>query len=440
MTTIAVETESKIYFGESLDEVLPQIRDELGPDALIVRQREGIVGGIGGFFGRKCVEVEARPASPAVPSQSLPARTIIDAYDSLEPFEPLFAEARLDEPEGRADSRGSGERRPDPARPANDLMETMLAQSSPFATTLSSLLADESPPAPTSSAQLGATAPSVSAAVSVSPALEREIEMAAARPASSTRSLVDELAVLRDELIAAAVPVRLAGQIIAEARDALRPFDPDAPMRELVRRSLTRRIPVSATRGLRRRIAVIGPSGAGRTLVAASLCSAYVQSGRSVAAMSLEPVRQAMRLGELLADVEALFDIAHAPDLVTRAWPTFEESDVVIADLPPLLDAEDPARLTATVALLEAFRPDETHLVLPAATSVAHGQAILQALAPMKLPTRLIVSHSDDQRPAGVVVGLALAHRIPVSFLGCGSTVGHLRPADAAMLGQMVMP
>ena len=83
MTNLATET--KTYFGESLDEVLPQIRTELGPDALIVRQREGVLGGIGGFFGRKCIEVDARPAViQRVPT--MPGRAVVDAYDTPEQF------------------------------------------------------------------------------------------------------------------------------------------------------------------------------------------------------------------------------------------------------------------------------------------------------------------------------------------------------------------
>ena len=55
-------TETKKTAERLLDEVLPQIRAELGDDAIILRRREGIVGGIGGFFGRRCVEVDASPA------------------------------------------------------------------------------------------------------------------------------------------------------------------------------------------------------------------------------------------------------------------------------------------------------------------------------------------------------------------------------------------
>ncbi|MBB4660980.1 hypothetical protein [Conexibacter arvalis] len=75
----------RTFRGRSLEEVLPQIRAELGPDAVVVRQREGLMGGIGGFFQQQFVEVQARagsrridlydeqPAAPAPPPAAPPA-------------------------------------------------------------------------------------------------------------------------------------------------------------------------------------------------------------------------------------------------------------------------------------------------------------------------------------------------------------------------------
>src|SRR3954468_5653211 len=58
---MATETNTKTYRGRTLEEVLPKIKADLGADAEIIRQRSGLTGGVGGFFQRACVEVEARP-------------------------------------------------------------------------------------------------------------------------------------------------------------------------------------------------------------------------------------------------------------------------------------------------------------------------------------------------------------------------------------------
>src|ERR1700761_7951955 len=52
----------RTYRGRTIEELIPQIRAELGPDAIILREREGLTGGIGGFFAQRCVEIDAQAA------------------------------------------------------------------------------------------------------------------------------------------------------------------------------------------------------------------------------------------------------------------------------------------------------------------------------------------------------------------------------------------
>ena len=68
----------RTYRGRKLEDLIPQIRTELGPDAIILRQREGLMGGVGGFFAQKCVEVDAQ----AAPRPETPR---VDIYDEDEP-------------------------------------------------------------------------------------------------------------------------------------------------------------------------------------------------------------------------------------------------------------------------------------------------------------------------------------------------------------------
>lgn len=97
--------ETRTYRGGSLEELLPQILAELGPEALITKQREGVVGGVNGFFGKRCVEVDveieaaapaapAPVAAPAVLTPAVPHRAVVDAYDTGSPIiDAVFAQA-----------------------------------------------------------------------------------------------------------------------------------------------------------------------------------------------------------------------------------------------------------------------------------------------------------------------------------------------------------
>src|SRR3954453_5520403 len=59
-----MDSDVKTFRGRTLDELLPQIKNELGPDAIVPRRREGLGGGVAGFFQRSFVEVEARRPLP----------------------------------------------------------------------------------------------------------------------------------------------------------------------------------------------------------------------------------------------------------------------------------------------------------------------------------------------------------------------------------------
>src|SRR3954466_7133537 len=61
---ISSPTDVRTFTGRSLDEILPQVRAELGPDAIVIRRREGLAGGVGGFFQRSYMELDARRALP----------------------------------------------------------------------------------------------------------------------------------------------------------------------------------------------------------------------------------------------------------------------------------------------------------------------------------------------------------------------------------------
>src|SRR3954467_11513354 len=62
--------ETKTFRGLSLAEVEAKVRAELGDDAVVVRQREGLSGGVGGFFQRRIFEVEATAGMPVALPQT----------------------------------------------------------------------------------------------------------------------------------------------------------------------------------------------------------------------------------------------------------------------------------------------------------------------------------------------------------------------------------
>ena len=75
----------RTYRGKTLEDLIPRIKEELGPEAIILREREGLMGGINGFFAQRFVEIEARAGAPR-----------IDLYDE-EPFDDDSFASRLED-------------------------------------------------------------------------------------------------------------------------------------------------------------------------------------------------------------------------------------------------------------------------------------------------------------------------------------------------------
>src|SRR3954453_13986364 len=96
--------EPKTFRGMTLAEVERKVRTELGDDAVVVRQREGLTGGVGGFFQKRLYEVDALPGAAlpgaAVPPEA-PAAPAMPAPDFAETLktalEPELAQSALEQ-------------------------------------------------------------------------------------------------------------------------------------------------------------------------------------------------------------------------------------------------------------------------------------------------------------------------------------------------------
>jgi flagellar biosynthesis protein FlhF len=388
--------ESRTYQGASLEELLPQIRADLGASAVITRRREGVTGGFAGFFGKRCVEIEAQAGGPV---SAIPARDVFDAYDSSR------------EPVG--DDGGP-------------VMRSLIQQASPFADALDEALAQGDVVENRQSHFEDLDLVSTNGTVEVS---ARHVLAAG----------WDEVAAA---LVSDGMPEAVVESLVSDAAKMLAPFDPEATPTELVRRMLARTMRVEhGWRTKSRTIALVGPAGSGKTLTVAKLAHAYaLHSPFTVRTVSLEPGEGADRLDAMTEglDIERLS--ADTPDSAKASVRAPGPDGVIVIDTPPV-SAGDPDGIAALGRLLAAVRPDETHLVTPAgydARSLLHLNAALDATCPVN---RILISRIDEAPSAAVAVGISLHLKRPVSYLcdGRRPTDG-LRPAEPVELASLVMP
>jgi flagellar biosynthesis GTPase FlhF len=386
--------ETRTYQGATLEELLPQIRSDLGAGAVITRRREGVTGGFAGFFGKRCVEVEAQ----AAPVPAVPAQSVFDAYDS-----------------GR-----------EPAADENPVIRTLVEQASPFADALDDAFAREAATAPDPRFEELDLVPSANGAVEV----------------SARAVLGPGWAEVGDELVAAGMPRGVADALVGDAETMLAPFAPGAAPAELVRRMIARTVRVEyGWRTKRRTIALVGPAGSGKSLTAAKLAHAFAsRSPYSVRTVSLEPGAPADRLAALTAGLVLDRRTAATPGEAKAAVRAPGVDSVVVVDTPPV-SAGDPDGIAHLGAMLAAMRPDETHLVTPAAYDARTLLRLHSVLADACPVNRILISRIDEAPSAAVAVGVSLSLKRPISYISDGRLPGEgLQPAEPTRLADLVMP
>jgi flagellar biosynthesis protein FlhF len=417
-------TETKTYRGRTLEEVLPKIKADLGADAEIVRQRQGLTGGVGGFFQRSCVEVEARgPAAPAAgaqPAGRSPKGRRFDAYDDA----PAMPEPYVPEPELEPESSFVPD--PLPATPEAEGLsapgiQEIIRQAAPFADALETASRGLDP-AP--SADESTAAPYVPPRVQ---APTRE------RPATATA--------LESSLADAGLDADLARELVAEVVSHELPFASARSLKRLVRRALARRIPVAigGPAGARS-IAFVGPGGSGKTLCAARLAAAYAggsdlpvvcialrapDGGAELRGM-LEPLGVGVRAVESGAEARA-----HLAGAVEHA--------LVVVDTPAVAP-RSAAEVAALAEELRALGVGEVHLTLPSTYSGPAARELAELLAPTG-PSRIALTHMDATTHVGGLVDHAIREQRPISYVSQGTGVpGGLEPADPDALAALLLP
>ena len=435
--------DTKTYRGRTLEELIPQIKADLGPDAVIMRQRDGLMGGVGGFFQRRFIEIEARAGRPR-----------FDAYDA-EPARP----APLPSDSGGFDDFLPAQA-PDPATAeglSSPAIQELLQQASPFAQQLSEAERDETPGHLRDQGPLGfeqqppfqqqpplqeqppfqrqppAEDVPAPAAVPQPPDPAPAAEAAPARPAVADA--------LERRLLEGGLSPDRAAAVVEETVSHLLPFGTPRGMKKLVRGALARRIPVAPGFDAHARsLAFVGPGGSGKTLCTARLAAAYAQgSDLPVICLTLAPDGHGGDLARMLeplgVPVHAVADPADARGRIAAAGT----DALVVVDTPALAPRSD-AEVRALATQLETLGLDQVHLTLPATFSPAAARELIGACEPLGVSC-VTLTHTDETSHFGGLVDTIIESGRPVSFLSAGTTVpGGLEPADAVELASLVLP
>ncbi|MDG3002520.1 flagellar GTP-binding protein [Paludisphaera mucosa] len=256
-----------------------------------------------------------------------------------------------------------------------------------------------------------------------------------------------ELASAYARLLEADAPEAFARALVREAAASATAEDlsTPAPARAAVRRVLEDALavasPIRAVSGTRRVVALVGPTGVGKTTTIAKLAATLkLQQGVRVGLLTVDAYRIAAV--EQLKTYADIIDVPLAagddPDSARRGLDELGPVDVVLVDTAGR-SPRDGEKIRELGELLARLRPDEVHLVLSAATSARGLGAAADLFAPAR-PDRLILTKLDEAETLGPLLAVLGRADRPVSYLATGQAVpDDVEAASRGRLARLIL-
>ena len=257
----------------------------------------------------------------------------------------------------------------------------------------------------------------------------------------------DGLFRLFTDLIEADIPEELARELVERARGGAHGDEANDPVRmksylaEIVAAEIPICGPIATTPGRRRLVALVGPTGVGKTTTIAKLAANFrLREKRRVGLITVDTYRiAAVEQLRTYADIIDLpMEIVATPRDMHRAVARMAELDLILMDTAGR-SPRDEVRIQELKAMLAEAAPDEVHLVLSSVASSASLSKTAEQFAAVGT-TALVLTKLDEAVSLGNLLPLVRTSRLPLSYLTHGQNVpDDIAPADSRRLARTVL-
>ena len=182
--------------------------------------------------------------------------------------------------------------------------------------------------------------------------------------------------------------------------------------------------PIDLSDGKRKIVALLGPTGVGKTATLAKIAAHYrLKEFKRVGFITTDTYRvaaveQFAQYAEMLdCPVETVSEPFRMKTVLTR----FSKCDLVLLDTPGT-NPKNVARLQTLAAMLDAATVDETHLILSSTGSAVFLLEMLRRFEPLA-PTHLTLTKTDEAVGPADLYRFFKENNLPLRFLTTGQNI-----------------
>jgi len=249
------------------------------------------------------------------------------------------------------------------------------------------------------------------------------------------------------QLIEADVPEVLTRRLMRQVAETLEPDQFDhaeairAAMCEAVEQCIPIAPPIRAIAGTRRVVALVGPTGVGKTTTVAKLAANFkLAHGVRVGLITVDTYRIAAveQLKTYAEIIDLPLVVVNDPVEMPRAFDELGAVDLVFIDTAGR-SPRDEVKIRELAEFLVQARPDEVHLVLSAVAGHRSLRAAVERFATVHIDRLILTKLDEADSMGGVLAVLGLSSR-PVSYLTTGQAVpDDIEPADRKRLTRLIL-
>lgn len=263
----------------------------------------------------------------------------------------------------------------------------------------------------------------------------------------STDEVPSELFDIYTQLIDADIDDDLARELICNLRKNCTPeqlhdsVGSRALLSAMVEADIQCSPPIQTEVGRRRVVALVGPTGVGKTTTIAKLAANFrLRDGIRMGLVTVDTYRIAAveQLRTYAEIIDLPMKVVTSPQEMRRALDELADLDLVLIDTAGR-SPRDELKIQELKSLLNEANVDEVHLVMSLTASVRSIRMTCEQFSSVN-PTSLILTKLDEAAGAGSLLSISRDVRLPFSYLTTGQDVPEdIEPANACRVARLVL-